>query len=57
MARIRQTITFTAPQMKWLVKNAAALGVTVSEMIRRIIDRHRETVFSKAPKGWPKSDD
>ena len=38
---IRQTVTFTEPQMKWLHKRAKKLGITVSDAIRRLIDESR----------------
>lgn len=38
---IRQTVTFTEPQMKWLKGYSRALGITVSDAIRRVLDEHR----------------
>jgi hypothetical protein len=37
----RLTVTFTAPQLAWLKVEAKRLGVTVSDLVRRIIDEHR----------------
>ncbi len=41
MARIRQTITFTAPQMKWLKAESKRLGITIADVLRRMIDEYR----------------
>ena len=38
----RQMVTLTAPQMDYLKAEASRLGVTVSDLIRRIIDQHRD---------------
>ena len=38
----RMTVSFTAPQMKFLQDKAKRLGITVADLIRRIIDQHRE---------------
>jgi hypothetical protein len=38
----RQMVTLTKPQSEFLKLEAERLGVTVSEVIRRIIDQHRE---------------
>lgn len=37
----RQSVTFTAPQMEWLQKESAELGISVGEMVRRVIDDER----------------
>lgn len=42
MAIIQRSIVFTAPQMKWLKQRAKELGVSLSEVLRRIIDEARE---------------
>jgi predicted DNA-binding ribbon-helix-helix protein len=42
MSNERQSITLTKPQFAFLRKEAARLGVSVSELIRRIIDQYRE---------------
>jgi hypothetical protein len=39
---VRQTITFTAPQMAFLRAESVRLGITVGELLRRIIDTYRE---------------
>ena len=39
----RRSITFTAPQLVYLAAEAERLGVSVSEIVRRIIDAQRET--------------
>jgi hypothetical protein len=37
----RQTIKFTAPQYTWLVAEAEKLGISLADLVRRIIDQHR----------------
>ena len=37
----RQTITFTKTQAKWMAVEAERLDITVSELIRRIVDGYR----------------
>ena len=37
----RQSVTLTSPQMAFLKKEAKKLGVSVSDLIRRIIDQFR----------------
>lgn len=39
---MRRTVDFTDPQMEWLRKEAYRLGVTITELVRRIIDEARE---------------
>jgi hypothetical protein len=39
---IRLTVTLTAPQHTFLHKEAERLGLSISELIRRIIDQTRE---------------
>jgi hypothetical protein len=38
----RRSIVFTAVQFAFLEQEAARLGITVSDLIRRIIDQYRE---------------
>jgi Ribbon-helix-helix protein, copG family len=38
----QQTVSLTEPQIAWLRAESARLGISVSDMIRRIIDEHRE---------------
>jgi hypothetical protein len=38
----RQSVTLTEPQAKFLGAEAKKLGITTSDLIRRIIDRYRE---------------
>ncbi len=38
----KQTITFTKPQIAFLQAKAKKLGISVADLIRRIIDAHRE---------------
>jgi hypothetical protein len=35
------SLSFTEPQMAYLKATAKGLGITVGELIRRIIDQHR----------------
>ena len=39
----KQSITFTAPQIDFLRLDAEQLGISVGELVRRIIDAYRET--------------
>jgi hypothetical protein len=38
----RRMVTLTAKQDNWLQAKAERLGISVSELIRRIIDEHRQ---------------
>jgi hypothetical protein len=38
----RQTVTLTAPQLAFLRKESERLGISVSDLIRRIVDAYRE---------------
>jgi len=42
MIAARQSVTFTKPQATYLREEAVRLGISVSDLIRRIIDQHRE---------------
>jgi predicted DNA-binding ribbon-helix-helix protein len=42
METSRQSVTLTAPQFAFLKKEAKRLGISVSDLIRRIIDQYRE---------------
>jgi predicted DNA-binding ribbon-helix-helix protein len=37
----RQSVTLTKPQANYLREEAAKLGISMSDLIRRIIDQHR----------------
>jgi len=37
----RITVTMSEPSLAWLNAEAARLGITVSELLRRIVDRER----------------
>jgi hypothetical protein len=41
MANPRLNITVTPPQQSWLQREAKRLGLTVGELLRRIIDQVR----------------
>ena len=38
---IKQMISFTEPQWRWLKREALRLGVSVAELVRRAVDAHR----------------
>jgi len=38
----KQQVSLTDPQVEWLEAEAKRLGVSIAEVIRRIIDKHRE---------------
>jgi hypothetical protein len=38
----RQSVTLSEPQAKFLADEAKKLGISVSDLIRRIIDQYRE---------------
>lgn len=42
MAIIQRSVVFTKPQMKWLKEQAARYGISIAEVVRRIIDEKRE---------------
>ncbi len=43
MASTQKTsITLTVPQHEYLTAEAARLGITIADLVRRIIDQHRE---------------
>lgn len=42
MAMLRRSVGLTKPQREFLEKEAARLGITVVDLIRRIIDQYRE---------------
>lgn len=39
----KKLLSITKPQEEWLVKQAAKLGISVSEFLRRIIDAARSS--------------
>lgn len=40
--KTRRSIAFTEPQLKWLAQEAKRLGLSVADVVRRIIDEARE---------------
>lgn len=40
---VRQVVSLTVPQYTYMRQRAEALGITVSELTRRIVDEHRDT--------------
>lgn len=45
--KARLTVAFTWPQKDWLDKEADRLGISVADLIRRIVDQHREGAGAK----------
>ena len=39
----RQSVSLTAPQAAWIAQQAQKLGISVADLIRRIIDQYRES--------------
>jgi hypothetical protein len=39
----KQTITFTKPEIDYLRIEAKRLGISVADLVRRIIDQHQES--------------
>ncbi len=42
MTMIKRMISFTQPQMEWLTAEAKRLGISIPELIRRIVDQARK---------------
>jgi len=40
----KQMISFTVPQHKYLEREAKRLGISIAELVRRIVDAHIERV-------------
>lgn len=38
----KQMISFTDPQRKFLIRESKRLGISIAELVRRIIDRYIE---------------
>lgn len=38
----RRTIGFTIQQMTFLKERSAQLGISIADLVRRIVDEHRE---------------
>jgi hypothetical protein len=43
MAMHKQMVSLTEPQVAFLKTEAKQLGISVSDLIRRILDQYRET--------------
>jgi hypothetical protein len=41
---VKQLISFTVPQHQLLKREAKRLGISIAELVRRIVDRHIETL-------------
>lgn len=42
MPAMRRNIYFSEPQGEYLIAEAKRLGIAVTELVRRIVDQHRE---------------
>lgn len=42
MKTMQRSIVFTKLQMKWVQERAKELGISISEVIRRIVDEKRD---------------
>lgn len=42
-SRKQLTVVFTAPQTDWLRREAERLDISIGELVRRIVDRWRDT--------------
>ena len=42
MAMHKQMVSLTEPQIEYLAAEASRLGISISDLIRRIVDRDRE---------------
>ena len=42
MAMHKQMVSLSRPQIEYLKREAERLGISVSDLIRRIVDQHRE---------------
>lgn len=49
MAMAKQMVSLTDPQVVYLRTEAGRLGISVSDLIRRIIDQHRTSGLSAEP--------
>lgn len=38
----KYVISFTEPQLEWLKQEAKRLGISVAELVRRLVDQARE---------------
>ena len=43
MAMNKRMISFTDPQEAFLKRESERLGISVSDLVRRIVDQHRES--------------
>lgn len=50
----KQTISFTKPQIEFLRKEGEQLGISVADVVRRIVDRHRERNANHEEEAWTK---
>lgn len=42
MDMTKQVISFTDPQIAFLKKEAKRLGISIADLVRRIVDAHRD---------------
>jgi len=48
MSSARQSVTLTKPQQSFLSKEANRLDISVSDLIRRIVDQYRDAMKEKS---------
>lgn len=48
MNTTRQSVTLTKPQGSFLKRESERLGISISDLIRRIVDQYRETMKGKS---------
>jgi hypothetical protein len=48
MSDTRQSVTLTKPQKSFLKRDSDRLGISISDLIRRIVDQYREAMKGKS---------
>lgn len=43
----RISVSFSEPQATWLAEESKRLGVSIGELLRRIVDEHRRVRYNK----------
>jgi hypothetical protein len=51
---VKQMISFTVPQRAALKRDAAGLGISIAELVRRIVDEYMDL---KSPRGRRRTED
>jgi hypothetical protein len=52
----KMMVTITAPQVAWLRERATGLDISVSELVRRVLDQERERVGERARAMQPRDE-